>query len=280
MSPGPAGAGRWPAAAGAFPGPRFGVLGPLLVRDAGGGIAVRQRLQRRALAALLVHGEAPCPREVLEDAVWGDAPPGDPGGALRTLLYSLRTVLGLPRGVLEASGGGWRLDIPAGRVDARVLAGLAARAREAWYEGDVTRAGELLGRALRLWRSPELDALDGIPGLGAACRLLRQEYRDVQDMHGWVLLARGRHAEAIAFLEGVTEGDPRRENAWAQLARATALAHGPAAASAVLARARGEMYRAAGSPPGPELAAVAAGLGPAPGGFWCPPGPEGGCAGG
>lgn len=234
--------------------PRFRILGPMEVAGPGGGaVAVRQPLQRAALATLLVFDEAPCPRPVLARALWNGSPPADVPGSLRTLMHGLRRVLGAGEDDLLASGGGYLLRAGEADVDARLFRSLAAQGRRAWYKGDPACAARLLGAALRLWREPGLDALPDVPALAARRQLLLREHRDVQDLRADALLALGRLDDVIPALRDVVAADPGREHAWALLARALAATGDRAAAAAALGAGQAALASEYGGRNGPEL---------------------------
>jgi DNA-binding SARP family transcriptional activator len=53
----------------------FGILGPLLVRDADVVVEVPTPRQRALLAALLLRAGSPVPADVLAEIVWDGMPP-------------------------------------------------------------------------------------------------------------------------------------------------------------------------------------------------------------
>jgi DNA-binding SARP family transcriptional activator len=237
--------------------PRFRILGPLQAANrAGAAVTIPQPLQRAALATLLAWDGAPCPREIMAAVLWGDSPPGDPPGALRTVMHSLRKLPGMDPESLQAQAGGYLLGVGEPDVDARVFRVLAATARQAWYAGNAAEAADLLEKALCLWRQPELEALPRAPALAGRRHLLLREHRDVQDMLADALLALGRLDAAIRFLRGILVREPGREHAWAQLVRALVASGDYAAAEGMLTRAQVLHAGASGMAPGPELAEV------------------------
>ena len=103
---------------------RFGLLGPLAVWTDDGGLVPVPGLKVRALLAdLLVHEGRPVPADRLIDDLWGDAPPGNPMGALSAKVSQLRRVLedAEPgaRALVESRPAGYLLGAAAERVDAR-----------------------------------------------------------------------------------------------------------------------------------------------------------------
>ncbi|TDC51959.1 AfsR/SARP family transcriptional regulator, partial [Jiangella ureilytica] len=149
---------------------RFGVLGPLQVTTAGG-VAVRvpEAKVRLLLAALLTHRGRTISADRLVDALWGDAPPADPRGALQTKVSLLRRALGAGRGLLVHRPAGYVLQVAADDVDAGRFAALVTRARA---HADAATRADLLGRALDLWRGPAFADVADAAFLAPAVRQL------------------------------------------------------------------------------------------------------------
>src|SRR5436190_947071 len=85
--------------------PRYGILGALYVGDDRGSVLIRSPLQRLLFAVLLVEVNRTVTADRLADELWGDRPPEDARGALRTQVSRLRK--SLPEGtplVTDASG--------------------------------------------------------------------------------------------------------------------------------------------------------------------------------
>lgn len=239
--------------------PRYRILGPLRVTGPGGeAVAVRQPLQRTALGVLLAWDGEPCPRAELAAALWGGSPPADLPGSLRTLMYGLRRVLG-PGCNLGSDGSGYFLGAAESDVDARLFRSLADAGRHAWYGGDADGTARLLGEAIGLWREPGLEAIPDVTALAGRRKLLRREYRDIQDLHADALLAAGQLEDLVTALRAVTASDPGREHAWALLARSLAASGDPDGAAAAVASGRAALASAragqAGGAPEIEQAA-------------------------
>lgn len=79
----------------------------------------------------------------LIEALWPDAPPTRPLRALHVVVSRARAAVG--EGVVERTGGGYRLALPDAQVDARDLADRAARARRCAAAGRWDRVLELTG---------------------------------------------------------------------------------------------------------------------------------------
>ena len=129
---------------------RVDVLGPIRARDPDGRDVTPDG--RAAASAAGAAGAAPGPRRVGgrgdRRAVAGE-PPRDPVAALHNHLFRLRR--GLPDGVIESTGDGYRLepstiDLDADRLAAALSAGDARRSRPRWRRSTTSSSG---GRARR-----------------------------------------------------------------------------------------------------------------------------------
>lgn len=231
-----------------------GVLGPLLVRDAGGrAVPIGSGRQRRLLTALARQGGADAGVDVLAELVWGIDRPADPDGALQTLVARLRRVL--PAGVRITTGSrSYRLDAPTDAdLFTRLLAGAdrpATGPDETAPHTAVPGGPTPLDQALALWRGPPFAELDDpgpeaarLDALHAAARQRRAE--------AW--LAAGRADDAATAAAELLVEDPLREGAAAVLMRALAAAGRPAEALRAYARLRAELAEQLGAEPSPEL---------------------------
>ena len=142
--------------------PRFGILGPLQVTDAGhrplplGGPRARE-----LLALLLLNPNRPLSSEYLVTAMWGESPSDGAATTLRSHVGAVRRVLAAA-GAGDALGtraGGYLLALAPADLDAEVFAGLYERPQEALGIGDPAHAAALLGEALALWRGDVLSDL-------------------------------------------------------------------------------------------------------------------------
>ena len=203
------------------PSARFAVLGPVCVHSAAGAaILVHPPVARRVLATLLLSAGTRRPGSWLAQAVWGDSPPRDPGGSLRTAVFSLRRCLGESlAGRLESPDGGqsYMFRATAAEVDVMQFDDLAAQGRAAWYASDPRKAADLLTAAAGLWRDPALCDVPDTPILADLRGALMRGRADVEDLLMDARLALGEHLEAVAGLRETLGKDPHREHVWAQL---------------------------------------------------------------
>jgi DNA-binding SARP family transcriptional activator len=208
----------------------FRILGPLEVRsDNGDVICLRQPKQRATLAILLLYAGQACQPEMLAAALWGDAPPRNPGGALRTCVYAIRRALGdgaradsdkCLQSVQFGSGCSYLVKPRLGELDLQRFRDLDVQGRQALDRRDAAEADRLLSAALKCWREPPLADLPTTQAIAREVAQLLSQRRDSEDALLDARLALGRHQEVLPTLRANVTADPGRERTWAQLMRA------------------------------------------------------------
>jgi DNA-binding SARP family transcriptional activator len=191
------------------------MLGPLEVRGPDGMVVSTSAGQRLLLAVLLVAGDV-VSSDRLIDALWGDAPLADPAAALRSQLARLRRVLGPAARDLVAVGGGYRLRVEPGQVDAARFEDLVAAARRAGGH----EAVDLFDRALDLWRGAALAEFSDQPFAQPEAVRLDELRVIAREEHAERLLSLGRVGDAMVTLEALVAEHPGREQARALLMEA------------------------------------------------------------
>lgn len=150
------------------------------------------------------------------DAVWGARAPQTAINGVHTYVAGLRRVLEPGRShrasgeVLVSAGGGYALRMDADAIDTRLFTRRHAEARAVRDSGDAR--GALLGyeSALDLWRG---DAYTNVPGPFAEGERTRLHELRMTAAEEWadVMLAEGRHTEAVAVLSDLVAREPLRE---------------------------------------------------------------------
>ncbi|MGW6362134.1 BTAD domain-containing putative transcriptional regulator [Streptomyces sp. NPDC055092] len=233
---------------------RFGVLGPLTVRDGDGEpVAVPEVKVRALLAALLVHEGRAVSADRLIDGLWGDGLPGNPANALQAKVSQLRKALGRDRVVRQAPGYRLRLDEAGDEVDADRFLSLVDRAGSA--AGPRERA-ELLTEALELWRGPAYADFADEEFVRAAARRLTEQRLAVLEERAEALLESGDLTLLTGELAGLVARHPLRERLRAVQLRALYLTGRQNEALASYAELRGRLADDLGLDPSPELAAL------------------------
>jgi DNA-binding SARP family transcriptional activator len=234
----------------------FGLLGPLLVIDGRGrAIDIPAAKQRIILAALLLRANATVSADRLADALWEASPPPNAAATIRTYMSRLRRTLGLAGTRLVSRPAGYAIEVcQPGEFDLADLERLRAGSRDAAEAGQWSRAAELAGQALRLWRGAPLE---DIP----AAALHGPEVDRLQELRIELATARidaglrlgGEHYYLVAELQQLAGEHPLREHIQAQLMLAYYRCGRQADALAVYRKVRGTLAGELGVEPGPEL---------------------------
>ncbi|MGA6174026.1 AfsR/SARP family transcriptional regulator [Streptomyces sp. NPDC012600] len=232
---------------------RFGVLGPLAVWDGEGReVTVPEAKVRALLADLLANDGGPVSVDRLIHDLWGDAPPGNPVGALQAKISQLRRVIGRDR--VERRPPGYRLRFDDGdEVDAVRFRALVTRARPLQ---DPRARAALLTEALELWRGPAYaDFADG-PFVREAAQRLAEQRLSVLEEQAEARLETGDHALLAGELAALVALHPLRERLRAAQMRALYAAGRQSEALASYEDLRARLVDELGIDPSPELAAL------------------------
>jgi DNA-binding SARP family transcriptional activator len=216
----------------------FRILGRLAVLDQGRALEVGSGKQRALLAILLVHPNQLVQVDRLSEELWGATPPESAVKTIQVLVSRLRKALGEP-GRIETGGGGYRLRVEPGELDAE-------RAQSLLDEG---RARE----ALDLWRGDAFEEFRYESFAATEAARLDELRRTAIEARIDADLELGRHSELVAELEALVAEHPLRERLWAQ--RMTALYRSGRQADALAAydELRRLLDEELGLTPGPEL---------------------------
>ncbi|MFW6722122.1 BTAD domain-containing putative transcriptional regulator [Streptomyces sp. MAR4 CNY-716] len=235
---------------------RFALLGPVRVGRAGQPLGMGSPQQRAVLAVLLLRGGRHVAVEELVDAVWGEDPPRDATGTIRTYVSRLRRALGPDADLLRGEAGGYAVHLrPGAELDVETATRLAADADAAVAAGDRERARELRRGALDLWDG---EPLAGLPGPYAERERTRLAEWRLSLLEGRLELdvEVGRRAEAISELTALTAAHPLRERFRELLMLALYRSGRQAEALAVYTDTRRQLTDELGVEPGPALAAL------------------------
>ncbi|WP_182347104.1 AfsR/SARP family transcriptional regulator [Tomitella gaofuii] len=186
---------------------QFGVLGTLEVSRGGSALPVPGGRRRAVLARLLVQPGHAAPADALIEAAWGERLPKHPRDALHTVLSRLRTLLG--DDALRADSGGYALTAPGDAVDSLRFEALCARAASSAPEP----AGDLLDRALALWRGPAFAEYSDLDFATATAARLDLRRLGALETRAALHLDAAEFPDAVERLEEVLAEDPHRERA-------------------------------------------------------------------
>lgn len=201
---------------------RFGVLGPLEVRDDDGQLVALGGPQPRAVfAALIAARGEPIAADVLIDAVWGETPPPSAASTLHSYVSRLRKAITAVDGAqLVSENASYRLVCPSGSVDLERFDELCLKARDLIDQGRMSEATDQIRVALGLWRGPALPELaDHAPAAAEAARL-DEERLAAHELCIDLDLELGRHHQLVGELTALVAEHPLRESLWVKLALA------------------------------------------------------------
>jgi predicted ATPase/DNA-binding SARP family transcriptional activator len=232
---------------------RFGILGPLEVRNGEAPVRVPGAKERALLVDLLVNAGQVVSADRLVEDLWGEDPPGNPANTLQGRVSALRRALG-PAGSrwLVTSPPGYRLEADPGSVDAARFERLVAEAEVAAAAAPARAAG-LLEEALGLWRGPALAEFADQPWAQAEAARLEELRLAATEALAELRLAAGGHAGLVGELEGLIAAHPTRERLRGQLMVALYRSGRQADALAVYQQIREVLADELGIDPSPEL---------------------------
>ncbi|CCH30384.1 ATPase-like protein [Saccharothrix espanaensis DSM 44229] len=235
---------------------RVEVLGPVRVfGDDGTRVEVTGSRLRMLLGRLALSAGRPVSPVVLIDDIWGTESPTGTTNTLHALVHRLRRALPDAR-LVESSDAGYRLAVPADRVDAHRFEVLAARGRRELTEDRPDRATATLADALDLWHGPAFADVLAAPYTAAAgVRLGRLRAAAREDRFD-AELRLGRHVEVLPDLEAVCTDNPLRERLVALRMHALAAAGRQPDALAAYEDIRGRLADELGVDPSSDLRRV------------------------
>jgi DNA-binding SARP family transcriptional activator/tetratricopeptide (TPR) repeat protein len=201
---------------------RFGVLGPVEIRDAGGrSLALGGPQQRSLLAVLLLNSNRVVSVDQLVVHLWGGRPPATARALVQGCVAELRRALrtASARDRLRTEPPGYHLTTRPGELDLHRFEELSRAAGAAGAAGTpagLERAAAVLAEALSLWRGPALDGVH-LDSLRGEVTRLEERRLAVLERRIDIDLRRGRQSDLIGELEVLVKADPLRERWWAQL---------------------------------------------------------------
>jgi DNA-binding SARP family transcriptional activator len=232
----------------------FRLLGNVEIQGIQGEIVrLGRRMERLALAVLLLEPGQVLSTDRLIDLLWPQDPPVAARAALQTLMSRVRRAIRSALGdeaPLLSRGQGYVLHVGPERVDAHRFAGMV---EEAGRVHDASQRAACLAKALDLWRGPALaDAADSALRDQLCSSLEESRFRAISARIDAELTA-GRHADLISELLKLVAEYPLRENVHGQLMLALYRCGRRAEALVAYRRARQLLVAELGLEPGAQL---------------------------
>ncbi len=203
--------------------------------------------QRSVLAILALHPDHAVAVSDLMDAVWTEEPPVTARQQIHSAISRLRRVLG---DLIETSHAGYKLSIPADRIDVFLFETIVAQGRRAVAAGSLELAVDRLNEALGLWKGA---ALAGLPNLAAVAVGLEEQRLWVLEERIATELRLGRHADLVSELSILVREHPVRERLIGQLMVALHRCGRAVEALELYRRTRQRLADELGLDTGPEL---------------------------
>ncbi len=230
---------------------RFGVLGPLWIREQAGRTPVPARRDRVVLAVLLLAANRVVEPDRLVDALWGDAPPSTARAQVHSCISRLRRLL--PEDALHTEPSGYQLRVGPDELDCFVFETTVAKARALSVAGHAEQAAAAYRSALALWRGAAFADVDSPAVRAARGRYEEQRWRVTEECLD-LELGLGRATDLVAELTDLVHRHPTRERLRGQLMLALYRAGRQADALAAYREARRELAETLGVEPGTDLA--------------------------
>src|SRR5262245_45036697 len=202
------------------------------------------------LAYLVLHRDAPQPRQRLAFLLWPESSESQARTNLRQLLHHLRRALPPDCALLttDNQAAHWRCDA-ACAIDVTEFETAAARATEAQRRGDLADEQEALECAARLYHDDLLPELFD-EWLSPKREQLRESFASVLSRLATLLEATGNYPAAIRQAERLIALDPLREPYYQALIRLHALNQDRSSALRVYHQLMRELKRELGVTPG------------------------------
>ncbi|MFD3514995.1 BTAD domain-containing putative transcriptional regulator [Streptomyces sp. NPDC058657] len=230
----------------------FQVLGTLEACEDGVPVLLRGMRRQRLLALLLLHANRVVPLRVLVEELWED-PPHSARQQVHNAVRDLRQALAGARDVtLVTADVGYRLQVPAGAVDAHRFTDQVRAAGAADREGRTGEAVRLLQDAVDLWRGEAWTGIDCPSVVAAAIRLGEQRLAALETLME-LRLRMGESATLVGYLSELVAGHPLREHLRGSLMTALHRSGRQADALRVYEEGRRFLTEELGLVPGPRL---------------------------
>jgi len=193
------------------PEPRYRVLGQLTVVDGTDAITIGAAKQRSLLAVLLIRANRVVPIDLILDELWDGRPPRTGRNVVQWYLSRLRRLMADDQAPVW-QGGGYRLPVAPGDLDAERFEAAGDAGHKALADGDMAVARDHFERALAYWRGPALADVPDTPTVAAEAARLTQRRHAVLIGRLRSELALGQPARLLPELEALAADHPFDED--------------------------------------------------------------------
>lgn len=229
---------------------RVDVLGPVIVRGAGGIVPLTRSMEIAVLSLLALRAGSPVGGDSLIDLLWPDDPPRTAGKTLQGYVKRVRSMVAVNGIDLSHTGpAGYVLALAPDRVDALQFEALVADARTS---ADDTLRLRRLDEALDLWRGEPFAGCD-FEGLRPRRAWLQRLLSSTRVERVAAQIRLGGSEEAISAIRDLLVEEATNERLWLHLASAHYLSGNPVKALETVAEARRSLDELVGVALGPEL---------------------------
>ncbi len=235
-------------------GVRYGVLGPLEVRDDEVVAAVGPPQRRAVLGVLLSSANRFVSQDRLIDAVWNGRAGADRLGSVQAHVSRLRGVLG--RSAIDYRAQGYLLRTGPDDVDADRFERAAAEGRRLCAAGEPASGREVLADTLALWRGEAFEDFRYDDWAQPHIRRLTELRWDTVQARLDAELRLGRHDSVVPELEALVDSRPDRDRLCALLMLALYRCGRQGDALAAYRGWRDRLHDTAGLSPPPRLRAL------------------------
>ncbi len=207
------------------------------------------------LALLIANPNETVFTEHLIEELWGGEVPRSAAGTVQTYIYQLRRAIQIdePDLSLVTKPSGYQLRIDPERLDVHQFERLAEQGSAALEAGDLSRASQLLYRALRLWRGRAFGGVECGQLLSAYIVRLEENKLTVLERRIEADLRQGRHRELVGELKALVVTHPLHEWLYSRLMLALYLSGRRCEALEVYQAFRRQLREELGLDPSAEL---------------------------
>lgn len=198
---------------------RYSILGPLRLTHNGVESMISAHKIEVLLATLLIRMDRVVSMDQLMGEIWPDQPPRRARAALHVYVSTLRKLLAEhgQHSTIVTSPPGYLFELGSGEADFRLFLDLLGQGRTALREHRDEDAGNMLERALALWRGPVLGRDEYGPMMSEFAGSLTEQRTESLELYIESKHRIGEHRQTIALLYSLIGENPFHETFHRQL---------------------------------------------------------------